>query len=426
MGPARVWTAPNMTQPVIPPFTGQPGVQVDVSNFEPSQFFKLFLTPELVQNIVDQTNLYAKQHLESQQFQQYAANHPKSRSLKWKETNSEEMMVFLGLTLLMGLDKKPQLNMYWSTDPLFYSPIFSATMKRDRYFLILKFLHFNDNRNIPPRNDANRDRLYKVRPLLNYLGQKFEEVYTPGKCIAVDESLMLWKGRLFFRQYIPLKRSRFGIKVYQLCESEEPQGYTYRFHVYTGKQDHNLDITNVLPDPVKQMSMTVKEVIYLCLPLLDKGHWIYMDNFYTGVELFSYLYQRNTLACGTLRANRAPDQLRNTNVQKGETYGLRSREILSLKYADKKDVYMLTTCHTEATVRAQGRWLADQGAREIVHKPEAIVSYNSKMGSVDQQDQLLHPYNAARKNMKWYKKTSCSFPPDCTLEFLPTVQKIWW
>jgi len=37
--------------------------------------------------------------------------------------------------------------------------------------------------------------------------------------ISVDESLMLWKGQLGFRQYIPIKRARFGIKSYELCES---------------------------------------------------------------------------------------------------------------------------------------------------------------------------------------------------------------
>ena len=35
-------------------------------------------------------------------------------------------------------------------------------MKRDRYLLLLKFLHFNDNDNMPGRDEPNPDQLYKI------------------------------------------------------------------------------------------------------------------------------------------------------------------------------------------------------------------------------------------------------------------------
>jgi len=81
------------------------------------------------------------------------------------------------------------------------------------------------------------DRLYKVRPLLDYLFEKFQSVYGIQQDVSVDESLLLWKGRLVFKQYLPLKRSRFSIKLFKLCESST--GYTYRFHVpvYVGKDN---------------------------------------------------------------------------------------------------------------------------------------------------------------------------------------------
>ena len=128
------------------------------------------------------------------------------------------MKQFLGLYFLMGILKKPGIEMYWSKDPLFSTPIFTAIMTRNRFKLILKFLHFNNNRNAPRPNDPNADKLYKLRPLLDHLYEKFQEVYTPNKYISIDESLLLWKGRLSFKQYIPLKRARFGIKTFMLCE----------------------------------------------------------------------------------------------------------------------------------------------------------------------------------------------------------------
>ena len=34
--------------------------------------------------------------------------------------------------------------------------------------------------------------------------------------------------------------------------------------------------------------------------LLDKGHHVYMDNYYTSTDLFEELHFQNTFACGTI------------------------------------------------------------------------------------------------------------------------------
>jgi len=47
----------------------------------------------------------------------------------------------------------------------------------------------------------------------------------------VDEVTVKFKGRVIFRQYIPKKRKRFGIKIYTLCDES---GYTYNMRVYFG------------------------------------------------------------------------------------------------------------------------------------------------------------------------------------------------
>lgn len=52
--------------------------------------------------------------------------------------------------------------MYWSKDPLFCTPIFSAIMRRNRFELLLKFLYFNDNSNMPAPNDPAPDKLFKL------------------------------------------------------------------------------------------------------------------------------------------------------------------------------------------------------------------------------------------------------------------------
>ena len=53
------------------------------------------------------------------------------------------------------------------------------------------------------------------------------------KDICVDENLLLYKGRLSWIQYMPLKRFIFGIKCFELCESST--GYVWNIIIRTGK-----------------------------------------------------------------------------------------------------------------------------------------------------------------------------------------------
>jgi hypothetical protein len=145
----------------------------------------------------------------------------------------------------MGIIRKPAIRLYWSNNPLYKTAIFGQVIPRNRFQLMLEFFHLNESANEPDRNDPNRDRLYKLRPILDLLFDTFQAIYMPSENIAIDESLLLWKGRLVFRQYIPLKPARFGIKIYLLCESSS--GCTFRFRVYTGREDPTFDLVNFVP-----------------------------------------------------------------------------------------------------------------------------------------------------------------------------------
>ena len=308
----------------------------------------------------------------------------RSRANSWHPTDPREMKQFLGLLFLTGIIRKPAINLYWSTDPLYSTPLFGAIMSRNRFQLLLKFLHFNDNAEMPGADDPSPDKLFKVRPLVDHLCEKFGEVCTPSSNISIDESLLLWKGRLAFKQYIPLKRARFGIKCFMLCEDS---GYTFKFKIYTGKEN--------VPPPAGALSVSERVVADLIKPLLD--------NWYTSIPLLKFLFDHSMLACGKIRSNRKgfPDPVNKANLKKGEVKAYRSSELLAMKFKDKRDVLMLTTIHNEEMV--PGRRLAAH------HKPRCIVDYNKYMGGVDRTDQLMQPYNMARKSLKWYKKLACHF-----------------
>ena len=112
----------------------------------------------------------------------------------------------------MGLVKKKKNNLksYWSSNAVTNTPLFANTMARDRYLAILRFMHFVNNDNATVSADPNRDKLWKIRPFLNILFPRFTSVYSLSQNLSLDETLIQFKGRVQFRQFLPLKRSRFG------------------------------------------------------------------------------------------------------------------------------------------------------------------------------------------------------------------------
>ncbi|KAJ1202804.1 hypothetical protein NDU88_006599 [Pleurodeles waltl] len=105
----ELWVAPNMDQTELPAFTGLPGCRVNTENFLPVNFFELFVDDVFLEEIVEQTNLSAEQYLRDNA----ARLRPHSRATQWIPTNLEEKKRLWGLTLLMGLIRKPSLASYW-------------------------------------------------------------------------------------------------------------------------------------------------------------------------------------------------------------------------------------------------------------------------------------------------------------------------
>ena len=251
------------------------------------------MTREIIQKIVQETNRYAEQYLRAND------GNIRRRSLvkNWKPTTGDEIQTFLGLCILMGLIFKARIWMYWSTDVFYSTPIFSQVMSRKKFQLILRFLHFQNNED-PNHNlqDPARDRLFKIRPMLDMFQQRLKTVYKPPEHIAVDESLVLFKRRILFKQYIKSKRTRFGIKFYELATSD---GILLDFIIYQG----NMEPLLVQPDGEGWL-LTERIPLTLIDPYLNKGHTLIIDNMYTTPRLATYLLGKSTKVVGTIRANR--------------------------------------------------------------------------------------------------------------------------
>ena len=149
--------------------------------------------------------------------------------------NRSEISAFLGLNILRGIHDLPQIQMYWDSDEFVSFEGFKKTIPKQRFFTLSKYIHLVD-----PATKDRADLLCKVRPLVNRLEEKFSAAYVPGKNITVDEGLVKFNGRLSFKQCMPLKPDKFGIKVWFLADADTC--YVPRFQVYLGKNRTNNEL----------------------------------------------------------------------------------------------------------------------------------------------------------------------------------------
>ncbi|GFW39586.1 piggyBac transposable element-derived protein 4 [Trichonephila clavipes] len=218
--------------------------------------------------IVEDTNRYAESFFKDTELT------PASRALKWKNANKEEMKRFIALFLLQGVVQKPVEKWFWSKSPILSTPFFGNVVGEVRYGLLMKFLHFANNES---SSDLDHNmKLRKIREFHNLVVHKFKSVYVRKPDISVDESLIAYKGRLSWKQYIPHKRARFGIKLIQLCESES--GYIWNSLIYTGKG-------TAFNENYNDYGLSKKSVLTLIHELKWKGYCLSTDNFYTSPEL---------------------------------------------------------------------------------------------------------------------------------------------
>ena len=246
-------------------------------------------------------------------------------------------------------------------------------MTYDRFSLLKSCIHFIDN-NIQIPLDHSNPKLYKIWPVFNRINRSFMSAITPSQDLSVDESLLLYKGSLGWKQYLPLKRSRFGIKTFMLCEANT--GYIYSQIIYTGKG-------TIINEEYKNLSQLTSIVLTLAEPLLDKGYCIITDNYYTSPELASILLTRNTDIYGTVRQNRKhiPAAIKAEKLKKEEKIAYQDGKICILKWKNKKDVVTLSTIHNADMTTVQ-----KNNGMKIV--PKVVSDYNFTMGGVDKADRI--------------------------------------
>lgn len=119
----------------------------------------------------------------------------------FKDTSSNEMKVFVGIHLLMGVINFPRVRMYWQMN--YRISIIADAMTRNRFYQLRSNFHVINNDIIPLNNT---DKFIKIRPLYNSIKKRCNELEIE-KNICVDEQMVPFKGTCSLKQYLRGKLS---------------------------------------------------------------------------------------------------------------------------------------------------------------------------------------------------------------------------
>ena len=151
----------------------------------PLNYFKIFWSDDIINLLVEQTNLYSVQQTGSS-----------------INTNKSEIEQFIGIQMLMSIVSLPAYYMYWAVDT--------------KYSAIADIMSINR---------------YKIEPVLNMVRENCTKI-EPEVNQSIDEQIIPAKtSHSGIRQYNPKKPKKWGFKNFVRAGES---GFMYDFFLYSG------------------------------------------------------------------------------------------------------------------------------------------------------------------------------------------------
>lgn len=387
-----VWRLPEESSHYDPDeykFLGVPTMPQEVlACRDPLDYFKLFMTEDILEFIVEESNHFAK------------GKRPNSTPLNLTVT---ELKKFIGSVLWMSCVKLPQSRLYWSSD------VGQETIKRaftcNRWEEIKTCLHFNRNEDMHPRGHPEFDKQFKIRPVLEMIRQKFRAI-PKEEHISMDEQIMPTKARTSLKQYNPAKPHKWGYKLWALCGQS---GFNYDFELYGGKESYPQRLPGE-PD----LGACANTVVRLARTIpRNLNHKLYFDNYFSTLQLLSYLQKEGIPSIGTVRIVR----VKNHNMIPPKEFAKTARgtvqervakidgtKLSLVQWNDNRIVTTISSFVGKDPTTTVSRFQRKTKSHINIQRPHSITKYNENMGGVDKMDSLLGYYRIQLRSKRWYTK----------------------
>lgn len=248
----------------------------------PIECWSNMFSDEMLQKIVEYTNQYIRLEVRDRYDRERDAN----------DTDLIEIKAFIGVLYLAGTlhANRMMLEDLWGTDGHGVE-IFRLVMSLRRFKFLIRCLRFDDRTTRPERKCS--DNIAPIRELFDAFVHNCKKSYSLGQCVTIDEKLESFRGRCKFKQYIPSKPAKYGVKIYAMCDAAV--FYTHNLEIYSGKQPEGpYQLSNKPSDVVKRLAQ----------PIYGTGRNVTADNWFTDVKLVTELRETRLSYVGTIKKNK--------------------------------------------------------------------------------------------------------------------------
>lgn len=344
---------------------------------EKHETFKHFLPSAIVEQIVVETNRKAKKATIDNRHDAHGSKGMRA----WVDTNANEIYAYIGILLYAGARKSNKVDTKELFEPS-HMPFYRAVMSGTRFEQLTRYLRFDDSRTRLAR--LQYDKLAPIRHIWTLFLKNLTTAFTPSLELCIDEQLLVTRNRCSFRQYIPSKPGKYGIKIFWLVDATN--NFPIAGEIYVGSQPNDPRSAGVAYDLVLRLSKSY----------LNMGANITMDNFFTSYNLATFLAKKDTTIVGTIRSNKRQLPKAFTSVEAAKQREVNSsvfcysNECELLSYiTPKKNICLLSTAHASEELNSE------------TGKPTVIHDYNKYKGGVDTLDKMLRGYTCKRRNSRW-------------------------
>ena len=326
----------------------------------------------------------------------------------------------------MSLVRMSQTRMYWGRETEINAV--KETMSRERFEEVKRFLHFSDNEKAPAKGTPSYDRLYKVRPLLDHIKEKFNKI-PMSEHLSIDEQVIPYYGKCGPRYYIKNKPNPWGFKVWTLANSF---GIVHDFEFCVGPTPQIEGFPNL---------GSCANTVLLLSSLVPKfrNHKIYVDNYFSNIPLYIEMENLGIQMAGTVRIDRCPG-FKNVVVSEKDlrALGKSAFKEYEAKLGNKvvrichwfgnnivTFIYTLGSAQPEVEVMRWDRSDSSNNKKVAVKAPNVVKHYNAYMGGVDKMDMLIALYRIFYKSKKWYHRIFWHMVDECVCNAWLLYRRDW-
>ncbi|XP_076831424.1 piggyBac transposable element-derived protein 5 [Brachyhypopomus gauderio] len=248
-------------------------------------FFQLFVPDNAIQNMVTQTNMYAKKYQE-----RFGVDEG------WTGVTAAEMKAFLGFVISTSVHRCESVLSIWSSG-FFGNRSIALKMNQARFEKILKYFHIVAFRS----SQGGSQGLYKIQPFLDLLQQSFGCTFRPSQTQVLHEPLIdedpVFITTCTERELRKRKKRKFSLWVRQ-CSST---GFICQIYVHL-KDGPGPDGLDTLKNKPQLHSLAAKQ---LCQNLADRNAIVFTGPSITSLGLFQEFEKQNIYCCGLLSTRKS-------------------------------------------------------------------------------------------------------------------------